>query len=121
MVAVNEKLSLRLQITLINCIKAVEIETRGHTQNEKVRSKCQDNFSFVFNWGVGFFPHQGVYNQENAPLLRKVSFVFQYIAFLKSGSNGFLVPRDLDANIVRALKTSNRKKKVAPYDRTIVI
>ena len=57
MVAVNEKLSLRLQITLINCIKAVEIETRGHTQNEKVRSKCQDNFSFVFNWGVGFFPH----------------------------------------------------------------
>ena len=49
MVAVNEKLSLRLQITLINCIKAVEIETRGHTQNEEVRSKRQDNFSFVFN------------------------------------------------------------------------
>ena len=49
MVAVNEKLSLRLQITLINCIKTVETETRGHTQNEKVRSKRQDNSSFVFN------------------------------------------------------------------------
>ena len=37
MVTVNKKLSLSIQITLINCIKSVEINTRGHRQTDKVR------------------------------------------------------------------------------------
>ena len=37
MVTVNKKLSLSIQITLINYIKSVEINTRGHRQTDKVR------------------------------------------------------------------------------------
>ena len=49
MITVHKKLSLRIQIDLINSIKSVEIDTRGHRQSDKVRSTCFGGFRFVFN------------------------------------------------------------------------
>ena len=49
MITVHKKLSLRIQIILINTIKSVEIDTRGHRQSEKMRSTCFGDVSFVFN------------------------------------------------------------------------
>ena len=49
MITVHKKLSLRIQIILINSIKSVEIDTRGHRQSEKIRSTCFGDVSFVFN------------------------------------------------------------------------
>ena len=49
MITVHKKLSLRIQIILINSIKSVEIDTRGHRQIEKIRSTCFGDVSFVFN------------------------------------------------------------------------
>ena len=55
MITVHKKLSLRIQIILINSIKSVEIDTRGHRQSEKVRSTCFGDVSFVFNLIFNFF------------------------------------------------------------------
>lgn len=49
MITVHKKLSLRIQIILINSIKSVEIDTRGHRQSEKIRSTCFGDVRFVFN------------------------------------------------------------------------
>ena len=49
MITVHKKLSLRIQIILINSIKSVEIDTRGHRQSKKIRSTCFGDVSFVFN------------------------------------------------------------------------
>ena len=49
MITVHKKLSLRIQIILINSIKSVEIDTRGQIQSENIRSTCFGDVSFVFN------------------------------------------------------------------------
>ena len=55
MITVHKKLSLSIQIILINSIKSVEIDTRGHRQSEKIRSTCFGDVSFVFNRNFNFF------------------------------------------------------------------